>query len=262
MSKKKQLEILIALVEKVDFLKTQTRYCNDYLDWITSVIKIVRHIFGENSSNYKDLHKIIYPTYMPMLSGTSNNTNHIDRQKEYIHHLDRIKRELSGMIQILQVEDEEIPQKDYVDRILFNTFFNFHKCVRGLSDRYNKRASFVIDDEHDVQDLLFAILRLHFNDVRKEDPAPINAGASSRVDIVLKNEKVLIEVKRTSPYLRDKEIGEQLAIDKQRYREHPDYKKLYCFIYDDGGYLKNPDGLERDLNEEGSFNVVAIVSPK
>ncbi|MCM2285658.1 MAG: hypothetical protein NDI81_12805 [Desulfobacula sp.] len=49
------------------------------------------------------------------------------------------------------------------------------------------------------------------------------------------------------------------SIDSQRYRVHPDCKKLLCFVYDPEGWISNPCGLENDLNkreddfEKGSY---------
>lgn len=52
----------------------------------------------------------------------------------------------------------------------------------------------------------------------------------------------------TRETLRDKEIGEQLLIDIVKYSKHPNCGKLYCFVYDNGQYLKNPVALEKDLS--------------
>jgi hypothetical protein len=40
----------------------------------------------------------------------------------------------------------------------------------------------LVQDEYDVQDILKALLRVHFNDVRPEEPNPSIAGQSPRVD--------------------------------------------------------------------------------
>jgi hypothetical protein len=56
-------------------------------------------------------------------------------------------------------------------------------------------------------------------------------------------------VKVASAALRDRQIGEQLLIDIGRYQSHQDCRRLICFIYDPGGYLKNPTGLETDLSQ-------------
>ncbi|HGW8931526.1 TPA: hypothetical protein ACNRUS_004986, partial [Klebsiella pneumoniae] len=54
-----------------------------------------------------------------------------------------------------------------------------------------------------------------------------------------------------------------LLIDSQRYRSHPDCKKLLCFVYDPDGWIANPRGLENDLNKsEDDFEIVTLIVPK
>lgn len=68
-----------------------------------------------------------------------------------------------------------------------------------------------------IKDLLHALLLLYFDDVRAEEWTPSYAGKFSRMDFLLKNERVVIEVKKTRQGLADKELGEQLIIDVDRY---------------------------------------------
>lgn len=142
-------------------------------------------------------------------------------------------------------------------------FDKFHEVVRSLRGRYDGRTTIDVNDEYDVQDLLHALLRLYFEDVRKEEWTPSYAGGSARMDFLLKNERVVIEVKKTRNTLSDKELGNQLIIDKEKYKQHPDCSQLLCFVYDPEGRIANPRGLENDLNsEEGdSFKVKVIIRP-
>lgn len=82
--------------------------------------------------------------------------------------------------------------EEAIDRIC-NRFSN---VVYHLNDRYNGRDTIGIQDEYDVQDVLNALLRIHFNDVRPEEGTPSHAGSSSRIDFLLKDEKIGIEVKK------------------------------------------------------------------
>ncbi len=105
------------------------------------------------------------------------------------------------------------------------------------------RETLTIKDEYDVQDLLHALLKLHFSDVRPEEWTPSYAGNSNRMDFLLKEAHIAIEVKMTRDNLKDKEIGEQLIIDIDKYQQHPDVNTLYCFVYDPNAILHNPVGL-------------------
>ncbi|UDN27663.1 hypothetical protein LEO80_03510 [Aeromonas caviae] len=60
--------------------------------------------------------------------------------------------------------------------------------------------------------------------------SPCYAGAASRVDFLLKEEKIIIEIKKTRHGLSAKEIGEQLIVDSQRYQAHPDCNTLGCVL--------------------------------
>ncbi|MCX5749033.1 MAG: hypothetical protein NTZ10_02135 [Candidatus Saganbacteria bacterium] len=142
-------------------------------------------------------------------------------------------------------------------------FERFHVVATQLSNRYNKRPTLTISDEYDVQDLLHALLRVHFTDVRPEEYTPSYAGSSSRIDFLLKDEKTLLEVKYATTSLKDKAIGEQLIIDVEKYKRHTDCENLFCFIYNPGFSIKNPSGLEKDLSgKNGNINVKVFVYPK
>jgi hypothetical protein len=118
-------------------------------------------------------------------------------------------------------------------------------------------------DEYDVQDLLGALLKLHFTDVRPEEWTPSYAGNVSRIDFILKQEQIAIEAKMTRKNLDQKELTNQLAVDILRYQSHQDCKTLICFVYDAIGKCHNPTALENDLTKDhGGLNVVVIVRPK
>ncbi|MDE5825067.1 MAG: hypothetical protein K2H91_10375 [Lachnospiraceae bacterium] len=68
-----------------------------------------------------------------------------------------------------------------------------------------------------------------------------------------------MEVKKTRQGLEDKEIGDQLIIDVDRYKAHPNCEKLICFVYDPEGRIGNPVGIMNDLNaQHKGFATVSI----
>ena len=139
----------------------------------------------------------------------------------------------------------------------------FHRIARTLRDRYNGRPTLEIDDEYDVQDLLHALLKLHFDDIRPEEWTPSYAGGSARMDFLLKEIQTVVEVKKTRKGLESKQVGEQLIVDIEKYQEHPECKRLICFVYDPEGRIGNPAGLESDLNNrERAVHVLVVVEPK
>lgn len=160
--------------------------------------------------------------------------------------------ECEQLVAILKAFHEISPKATNIDyeKTLTQIFEKFHICARQLKRRHSGRPTLEITDEYDVQDLLNAILRLHFEDVRPEEWTPSYAGGNNRMDFLLKNEEISIEVKMTRNGLKDKELGEQLIIDIAKYKAHPNCKTLYCYVFDPDGHIRNPRGLENDLTKE------------
>jgi len=159
----------------------------------------------------------------------------------------------------------DLPSKKTIDPMvtLERICSRFHAVVRQLRSRRENRPTLEVDDEYDVQDLLHALLKIFFDDIRPEEWTPSYAGGSARMDFLLKPEQTVIEVKKTRKGLGDKEVGEQLIIDKAKYAAHPACKKLICFVYDPEGRVANPRGIETDLasSGEGELEVVVFVRP-
>lgn len=135
----------------------------------------------------------------------------------------------------------------------------FHLIARQLQHRHSNRATLEVNDEYDVQDLLHALLRLDFEDIRPEEWTPSYAGASGRMDFLLKQERIVVEVKKTRMGLAHREVGEQLIVDIERYKNHPDCKLLVCFVYDPEGRIGNPRGVENDLQSRSTDDLLIRV---
>jgi hypothetical protein len=138
----------------------------------------------------------------------------------------------------------------------------FHLVARQLRSRHNSRHTLDVQDEYDVQDLMHSLLWLHFQDVRSEEYTPSYAGKASRMDFLLKQESIVVELKMTRSGLGAKELSTQLIEDIERYKTHPDCQALVCFVYDPAGLIANPRGIESDLNRtEGPLPVRVLIRP-
>lgn len=139
----------------------------------------------------------------------------------------------------------------------------FPLFVAALGQRHANRPPLVFKDEYDVQDVLSGLLRLHFDDVRPEEWNPSYGGVQSRSDLLLKRERVVVETKMTRRGLGQRELVNQLTVDKAQYRTHPDCGTLVCFIYDPAHRVRTPAALEADLSgTDERLTTVVVVSPK
>ena len=214
-----------------------------YEGWRTKSLAFLRLILPEDSEYIKafaDKEKNYFTNAESCVSIISNLVNHIE--KGFVS--PRIDRCYNN-----------------ADADLRRIFSRFHKISRQLRRRYAGRNTLEVNDEYDVQNLLHALLRLYFDDIRPEEWTPSYAGKSARMDFLLKGEGIVIEVKKTRQGLTDKEVGDQLIIDVDRYKAHQDCKRLICFIYDPEGRIGNPEGLMKDLNERHAGFAEVIIEP-
>lgn len=149
-----------------------------------------------------------------------------------------------------------------IDRVL-TLCRRFPLFVEQLKQRQRQRLPLSVTDEYDVQDLMHALLKLHFDDVRPEVYTPNYAGSTSRVDFVLPKERIVVEAKMTRDGLKQKDVVDELIIDTNRYSAMDGVDTLVCLIYDPNRYCSNPKALETDVVKSPSrLKVHAVVCPQ
>jgi hypothetical protein len=220
---------------------------DELLAWIARVEDFVINNYGENSAPFK-LYKTLNRRHL-----NGNYQTDFERQLSILHGVLKACKDIP-------IRKASLSHSNQLN--LNNLLDKFHDVVKQLRNRHNSRNTLDVDDEYDVQDLLHALLKLYFEDIRKEEWTPSYAGGSCRMDFLLKMEKTVIEVKKTRAGLGDKELGKQLIEDKAKYQVHHDCKKLICFVYDPEGRIVNPKGIQNDLNSSSEdFKVEIIIKP-
>lgn len=249
MDKNKAIDKLKTLKQVGENLVNTKRGSQDFKKWRRDTEVAIERIFGEDTRHLKDFQKIRYSLGM-FSSSTPESTFERAYQSGMKTSVTTIQSFIDEIEEYWTLDDtsSEKPE-DQNSLVLIQTLISrFHQVARQLRSRHANRPTLDIDDEYDVQDLFHALLRIHFDDVRPEECTPSYAGAASRVDFLLKKERIVIEIKKTRKSLKAKELGEQLIIDTQRYQAHPDCDVLVCFVYDPEGQIANPKGIENDLS--------------
>ena len=174
----------------------------------------------------------------------------------------RIERNPTLFTEAKGLIESGLDQRKLLDA-LDELVLRFHAVAVQLRSRHAERPTLDVNDEYDVQDLMHALLRLHFNDVRPEEWVPSYAGSASRTDFLLPEIDTVIEIKKTRSGLNAKSVGEQLIIDIAKYKKHPQCRRLVCFVYDPEGRVANPGGIESDLNTgDHGIEVRVSILPK
>ncbi|MDR7244241.1 PD-(D/E)XK nuclease domain-containing protein [Priestia megaterium] len=162
----------------------------------------------------------------------------------------------------MPVESRHIVEK------ICNNFIKFsehlHKAnIHGSSTVTN----FELKNEYDVQFYLHGILKMFFNYVIPEEPTPILVKRHAKMDFLLPEYEIIIEVKHikgvnslTNSELSD--LESQLSDDIIKYSSHEKCKFLYFFIFDPCRNILDYEGFIQHLSFENMNNteVKTIIS--
>jgi DpnII restriction endonuclease len=146
-------------------------------------------------------------------------------------------------------------------RVVLELGERFLDVSRQLRLRHGGRPTLVIGDEYDAQDLFHSLLRVFFKDVRPEEWTPSYAGSNKRIDFLLPEYRLAVELKNSRPSMTAKIVGDELTIDIANYKNHHSVSHLVCLVFDSSGHLANPRGIERDLSSfsDGLSTTVRIL---
>ena len=133
----------------------------------------------------------------------------------------------------------------------------FLAVIRGSRGEVEGRLE--LKEERDLQDLMKAILSLHYNNVLREDPVQQYAGAWARVDLFIKDVGLMVETKMTGRSTGQREVGDQLIVDMNRYATRADCRGFFALVYDPDRQIDNPNGFERDLAAAGGSTPTRVV---
>jgi hypothetical protein len=117
--------------------------------------------------------------------------------------------------------------------------------VRELRWRQTDLPPFQVQDERDLEDLLRALLALHFEDVRPLSRTPTYS-TGTRTEFLLAPEQTVVVVKIASRHGRPcPDLAAQFAEDGRHHRDNKTCRRLVGFVYDPEGVVREPAALER-----------------
>jgi REase_DpnII-MboI len=236
-------------------LERQPRFCAEFKKWRRDTEVLLQRIFGPSAYQVGDFVEIdfIFRGMHKMGDTVPFESRYRNALKESFAILTSIYEEIEEFG--ISVGDSTVNNPmSAIEKIAVH----FHAVTRQLRARHAGRETLDVKDEYDVQDLLYALLKIFFKDIRQEEWTPSYAGNSSRMDFLLHQEEIVIEVKMTREGLKQKELVDQLLVDIARYEEHPACKSLVCFVYDPAGWIGNPAALIGDV-EKGARKIAVRV---
>lgn len=121
----------------------------------------------------------------------------------------------------------------------------FPVVERILKNRGHQRPPFLVENEYDFQDLLFALLRSVFEDAQREEWTPKQAGSAKRIDMVIPSAEAVIETKFIRDRAHGKVVADELRVDFESYHGHQYCRNLIAVCLDPDVHISTPLNLKR-----------------
>jgi hypothetical protein len=249
-----------------------------YESLYTTVSGLLTRAFGSDSPEERGVPSKNGYTKLARFAQNPAEVDQIIR--DYIR--DNLIPYLEGVLPLLEVDGTEAatpaeasnnvaaapsvtPPLDWLLQVLrrFDTAAHF----LASRPRAEKAAKpFRIEDEYDVQDLLYAILKPSIPDLEREDPVGKTSGDSGRVDLCTAELGTVVELKFVDSVSRAKEVAKECRERVGVYHKWPYLKHLAFFIYDPQRKMPDPDNFIAGFPATvvwgpKAFGMSAIVSP-
>ncbi len=117
------------------------------------------------------------------------------------------------------------------------------RVARALRYRQDEQPPFHVEDVHDLEDLLRALLPIHFDDAVAESRTP-SYTPRRRTDYLLHSGTVSITAKYAGRGFDERQLARELLEDVAYYQRRAGCTTVVCFVYDPEGFLAEPGRLE------------------
>lgn len=138
------------------------------------------------------------------------------------------------------------------------------RVARQLRARHGDRPAFRVADDYDLEDLLRALLALHFDEVWPEGRTPSYAPGvrtDLRVDRGEGEPPVVVACRRVATPVDEGRLAAQLREDVAHYQPRRAGGVLIALLYDPEGLLPNPESLEtRWSGQEGEWQFRCVIA--
>ncbi len=168
---------------------------------------------------------------------------------------------------------ERTHHKDWFVDILLKILNGIHHSITRITDSTNRHAkrtnTFKIEDEYDLQDLVWTILKPIFPEMVDEVPIKQHMGKYSRVDFYIPEIKTILELKYIKSDDSAKKIPQELDHDITWYSELSEAENLIFYVLKGGKTTFDFNQTTKKLNADNFLrdsktwkSLKCIVSPE
>ncbi len=142
-------------------------------------------------------------------------------------------------------------EKGYQPEVSFDKILlaleQFGECVRYLNTRRSSGTKLNLENEADVQDAIYLMLRPWVTDLIHETPTGKVGNRYVIKDFLSPSARTIIEAKFIRDENHGKQVSKELHDDIEMYRHHAQCDHLIFFIYDPDSLIPNVTALNNEI---------------
>lgn len=172
-------------------------------------------------------------------------------------------KEVLEFLEKEKFEDQYIAEEEAVKIVvmIMEHFHDYCKCLykekihKKCNDSLKKNLPCLkIENEYDVQRLMYPVIRSIFTDARLEETED-SGHHMVRKDIVIDSQDIVVELKCSGEAVTERRISEEIAADIIHYGN----RYILFYIYDKAGVIKKPVNFQRSYENKRIENKQIVV---
>lgn len=173
------------------------------------------------------------------------------------------RKEVLAFLKKEKCTDQGISEEEAVKIVvmIMEHFHDYCKCLykekihKKCSDSLKKNLPCLkIENEYDVQRLMYPVIRSIFTDARLEETED-SGHHMVRKDIVIESQDIVVELKCSGKALTERRISEEIASDIVHYGN----KHILFYIYDKADVIKNAVDFQKSYESKQVENKQIVV---
>lgn len=251
------IDVLEQQLEEIGNLQGESAESSTFVRWKEATKRRIKRVFGKESKHYSNFSSISYTSWVVVMD--EYRQRRIDREA-YLEALATAKTRLLVMIDDLKerLESDE-------PTLGFSRDVDMHSLdgLVNVSRRFRECCQYVEpppSNEREVQDILWIMLRSHYDDLVREETLPKFGVKSYKPDFGIPSIRLLVEVKFIGEPTDASSIQEELLADASGYiNDSSNYDSLVVFVYDAVHKLRDSRKFAEDLTSVDGISETIVV---
>ncbi len=253
LTKNEAIEKLKRQLDLIGEIRSSQYGSPEFKKWRQDTTTAIVYIFEENSRQFREFAGISFYS-VSMGTGPREDLFQQGKFREGLDSADAVLKSLIDEVKDYWQDEPTDPEAQHSITDLIRVLRRFRECCQYLKSPPKREA--------EVQDIVWIMLRSHFDRLDREDTLPRFGVKNYKPDFGVPDLRTLVEVKFVGEKTKvGEDIQESILGDIPGYlNQHSKYDNLIVLVYDAAHKLRDPRKFIEDLRSADGIIEVFIIA--